>query len=135
MVSVKKNIKLRGHHLICLHFFTGEGYNFEFVANLRMVLGRAKSGEEIEICTGADDICRKCPHLKGERCFYDKNSDNEIRKMDRRAIKLLRLSAHGKIKWLEITSKIPEIIGEWADKYCETCGWRKACEKGFKMVQ
>ena len=129
MVSVKKNIKLRGHHLICLHFFTGEGYNFEFVANLRMVLGRAKSGEEIEICTGADDICRKCPHLKGESCLYNKDSDNEIRKMDKRAIKLLRLSAHDKVKWLEITNKIPEIITEWANIYCETCEWRKTCEK------
>ena len=135
MFPIKQNIRLRGHHLICLHFFSGEGYNFEFVANLRKVLERAESRGEIEICTGADDICRKCSHLKGERCFYDKNSDNEIRKMDRKAIKLLRLSAHGKVKWLKIRDKIPEIIKEWANTYCKACGWRKACEKSFKRVQ
>ena len=128
MISIKQYIKLRGHHLICLHFFSGEGYNFEFVANLRKTLERACSGEEIEICTDADDICRKCPHLKGESCFFDKNSDNEIRKMDRKAIKLLRLSAHGRVQWLKIRDKIPGIIKQWANIYCKACGWRKACE-------
>lgn len=89
---------------------------------------RACSGEEIEICTDADDICRKCPHLKREKCFFDKNSDNEIRKMDRRAIKLLRLSAHDRVKWLNIRDEIPGIIKEWENLYCKACGWRKACE-------
>jgi hypothetical protein len=128
---LNNNIKLRGHHLVCLHFFSGEGYNFEFVANLRKILEAAWSGKEIEVCSGADDICRKCPHLKGELCYFDKNSENEIRKMDRRAIKLLRLSAHGRVRWSKIRDKIPEIIKEWTDTYCKACGWRKACEIKF----
>ena len=131
MVPTEQYIKLRGHHLICLHFFSGEGYNFEFVANLKEILEKARSGEEIEICSNADDICRKCPHLKGEVCYFDKNSDHEIRKMDRRAIKLLRLSAHERVQWLEIRDKIPEIIKEWTDTYCKVCGWRRACETKF----
>ncbi|WP_460180906.1 hypothetical protein [Thermodesulfovibrio sp. TK110] len=35
-------ISLRRHHFICLHFFTGEGYNREFIENLYAVLDRAK---------------------------------------------------------------------------------------------
>lgn len=132
MCPMQPYIKLRGHHLICLNFFSGEGYNFEFVANLRKILERAWSGEEIEVCFGADDICRKCPHLKGKMCYFDKNSDNEIRKMDRRAIKLLRLSAHGRVQWLKIRDKIPEIIKEWTETHCKACGWRKACETKFR---
>jgi hypothetical protein len=127
--SIRPHIRLRGHHLICLHFFSGEGYNCEFVENLRKILERAGSGEEIEICTGVDDICKKCPHLKEERCFFDKNSENEMIKMDMRAIKLLRLSAHGKVQWLKIRDKIPEIIKEWANTYCKACGWKKACKE------
>jgi hypothetical protein len=128
MCPAQTYIKLRGHHLICLNFFSGEGYNFEFIANLRKILEKAWSGEEIEICSGADDICRQCPHLRGNKCYFDKNSDNEIRKMDRRAIKLLRLSAHGRVHWLKIRDKIPEIIREWTKTHCKACGWRKACE-------
>ena len=131
MVPDEQYIKLRGHHLICLHFFRGEGYNYEFVANLKEILERAWSGEKIEICSGADDVCKKCPHLKGKMCHFDGDADNEIRKMDRIAIKLLRLSAQGKFNWSEIRDKIPEIIEEWTGLYCKTCGWRKACEKSF----
>jgi hypothetical protein len=120
-------IRLRGHHLICLHFFSGEGYALEFIANLRKVLERAGSGEDITICTGADDICCKCSHLKGERCLADENSDVEIREMDRRALKLLRLKADEKVQWELIKDKIPEIIEEWTKAYCNACDWRKAC--------
>jgi hypothetical protein len=51
--------------------------------------------------------------------------------MDRRAIKLLRLSAHERVQWLEIRDKIPEIIKEWKDTYCKVCSWRRACEIKF----
>jgi hypothetical protein len=130
-IPLMSPLRLRGHHLICLHFFSGEGYNFEFIGNLKKILERAESGEEIEICSGADDICRKCPHLKGKRCFYDKDTDGEIREMDRKAIKLLRLSSQKRVKWMKIRDEIPEIIHEWSRDYCETCGWRKACEATF----
>jgi hypothetical protein len=127
--SIRPRIRLRGHHLICLHFFNGEGYDYEFIENLRKILERAWSGEKIKICSGADDICRKCPHLKGEMCYFDRDADQEIRKMDRRAIKLLRLSAQGKVDWSEIRDKIPAVIKEWADTYCKACGWKKACKE------
>jgi hypothetical protein len=132
--SIRPCIRLRGHHLICLHFFSGEGYDLEFIANLRNILERAGSGEEITICTGADDVCCKCSHLKGERCLVDEDSDHEIREMDRRALKLLRLSADGKVKWLLMKDKIPEIIEEWRKTYCNACGWRKACEQHFQVL-
>lgn len=129
--SNKPCIRLRGHHLICLHFFSGEGYDPEFIANLKKILERAGSGEEITICTGTDDVCCKCSHLKGEKCLADVDSDDEIREMDRRALKLLRLNADEEVQWGLIKDKIPEIIQEWTKTYCNTCGWRKACEQYF----
>jgi hypothetical protein len=129
-VSLQKpTIKLRGHHLICLHFFRGEGYNPEFVANLREVIKRAEAGEEIEVYSGADDVCKMCPYLKEGICFYDKDTEAEIREMDRRAIRLLRLKTRRRVKWLDIREKIPQIFREWSREYCEDCSWRKVCEK------
>jgi hypothetical protein len=122
-------IKFRGHHLICLHFFSGEGYNSEFVANLREILKRVEAGEEIEVCPGADDICKKCPYLKEDRCLYGRNTESEIREMDRTAIKFLRLKNQEGVKWEDIREKIPEILNEWSGEYCKNCAWRKVCEK------
>jgi hypothetical protein len=122
-------VRLRGHHVVCLHFFLGEGYKPEFIENLKEVLRRAEAGEEIEILVGADDVCRKCPYLKDTICVYDENAEDEIRDMDRTAIKLLGLRNKGKAKWTDIKKKIPIIFKKWKERYCEGCDWRSVCEK------
>jgi hypothetical protein len=122
-------VRLRGHHVVCLHFFLGEGYKPEFIENLKEVLRRAEAGEEIEILVGADDVCRKCPYLKDTICVYDENAEDEIRDMDRTAIKLLGLRNKGKAKWTDIKKKIPIIFKKWKGRYCEGCDWRSVCEK------
>jgi len=127
--SLKSGIKLRGHHLICLHFFSGEGYNPEFVENLKEVMKRVEDGAEIEVYSGPDDICKKCPYLKGEMCLYTEDADAGIREMDRKAGELLKIKNITGVKWQVIRRKIPEIFSEWEREYCEDCDWRKVCEK------
>jgi hypothetical protein len=127
-------LKLRGHHLICLHFFKGEGYNPEFVTNLEEILRRVEAGEEIEVCSGADDVCQMCPYLKVGMCFYAKNAETGIREMDKRAIELLGLKDRERVKWIDIKGKIPDIFREWAREYCKVCNWRKVCEKTTMYV-
>lgn len=122
-------VRLRGHHLVCLHFFLGKGYNPEFIENLKEILKRAEAGEEIEILAGADDVCKECPYLEGRICLYDETSEDEIREMDRTAIKLLGLENKGKVNWTDIKKKIPGVFGKWARRYCEECDWRWVCEK------
>lgn len=120
-------VRLRGHHLICLNFFKGEGYSPDFVANLRNVLERAEAGEQIELCEGADDICSACPSLQEKRCLYGEDSEKEIRKMDRAAIELLRIQPGVKISWPKIKERIPEIFVSWAEKFCRECDWSVVC--------
>ena len=125
----KSPIKLRGHHLLCLHFFTGEGYNPEFIENLKEILIRAQSREEIEVCSGVDDVCSVCPFLKERRCHYDKYAENEIQKMDRDAIKLLKIEPGMKVMWFDIKERVKRILRTWKGNYCKNCNWRKVCEK------
>ena len=66
-------LKLRGHHLVCLHYFQGEGYSREFVCNLQELVHRAEKGEPVEVVVGPDDVCRACPNLRKGRCRH-KNS-------------------------------------------------------------
>lgn len=121
-------LTLRGHHLICLHFFSGEGYDAQFVANLRDVLKRAED-EDIEIVSTADSICTKCPYLKDYKCTYDEKADEEIREMDKTALKLLNLTTGQKITWQHLKNLIQGIFHEWHDRYCNGCDWTQACEK------
>jgi len=120
--------KMRGHHLICLHFFSGKGYDQKFISNLRLILEKA-SHSGVEIVTGADDICVACIHLKNEKCSYSEQADDEIRKMDRFALRALRENVGSKIQWNIIKEKIPSIFPSWAKKYCKKCTWEKVCEE------
>ncbi|MCL5022068.1 MAG: DUF1284 domain-containing protein [Nitrospirae bacterium] len=126
---------LRGHHLICLHFFHGEGYNEEFVQNLREVLRSAENGET-EVRRGGDDVCRKCPYLDRAGCRYSDTAEEGIAEMDRKALALLRLSHGAKVKWNETKHRLPDIFRTWYDTYCIACSWRRACEKddGFRRL-
>lgn len=119
---------LRGHHLICLHFFSGEGYNPGFIENLHNVLREAEE-EEVRVLFGGDDVCGKCPSQDNSLCRYSENSDIEIKTMDEKTLDLLDLSIGDIIGWKDIRGKIPGIFQEWHRTYCMACGWKKACEK------
>jgi hypothetical protein len=119
---------LRGHHLICLHFFRGEGYNPEFVENLVSVLKKADV-TPIKVVRGVDDVCTKCPHKANDKCLYGENSDEEIREMDKRALELLMVEEYDEIKWNDIVEELPSIFGSWYASYCSSCEWRGACDR------
>lgn len=51
-------VRLRPHHLLCMLTFVGKGYNAAFVANYTAIARRLSEGEEIEVVSGPDEICR-----------------------------------------------------------------------------
>ncbi len=117
-------IYLRGHHLICLHFFTGEGYSKEFVENLYSVINRTEN-EIIHVAEGADEICKKCPYLIDNICKDEK----EIADMDKTALKLLKLKTTDNVSWDEIKKNLLEIFNHWYKLYCVPCIYMDVCSK------
>ncbi len=115
--------KLRGHHLICLNFFRGEGYSEDFIRNIHTVIGKQK----IEIVDGPDDVCAKCPYLKDGICKNPDHTEETIQLLDRDALRLLELKSGMEISWEAISDKLPGIIDEWRTLYCTGCGYRKVC--------
>ncbi len=128
-------ILLRGHHLICLHFYNGDGYGPEFTDNLCGIKRRAKAGEWIEVACGPDDVCTLCPYLKAGKCLYNETADMEITEMDEKAVGLFKVTTGEKIHWRDLKNKIPEIFGVWSKKYCKGCGWLKACKKDAQFKE
>lgn len=92
--------KLRGHHLICLNFFRGEGYSEDFVENIYSVIKK----ETVEIVRGADDVCARCPYLKEGKCSeYD-----DIMLQDSEALMLLGFKPGMVVEWKSISGKYPK---------------------------
>ena len=119
---------LRGHHLVCLHFFSGEGFEPEFQKNLNQILSQVKK-ETIVIAQGADSICIRCEHIKNGKCEYQENQDEGILKMDTKALQLLELKPGERITWIEIKRKLSSIFKSWYESYCIQCDWQYVCKK------
>ncbi len=117
---------LRGHHLICLHFFNGEGYDESFIHNLKKVMDRADN-ESVAISSGADDVCNHCVFLKKGRCESSGTSEKAIKKMDIKALALLNQSVGDIVEWAEIKENVSSIFPDWYFQYCTECEWKKAC--------
>jgi len=119
-------IRLRAHHLICLHFYRGEGYDKRFVENLTRVL---KEAEEfgVTLVDGGDDVCAACPSFSYNICTNQPGGEEKIQMLDRLAIKLLKPN-DAVLHWREIKTQIPAIIGEWKNKACQNCEWKTVCE-------
>ena len=122
----------RGHHLICLHFYKGEGYNDDYIEHLSNTLELAEKGA-IEICEGADCICAKCPNLSDDNCAYYENAEADIRRMDATALDLFGLSPDTSIPWKEVREKVEKIFHDWYGLYCKDCNWISACQKNVRF--
>ncbi len=119
--------KLRGHHLICLNFFRGEGYSDDFIENIYSVIRK----ERIEIVAGADEVCARCPYLKDNRCSSSEYTDEKILLQDEKALKLLEFKPGMIIDWKMISAKLPYIIEKWKQEFCMDCGYLKTCTDLF----
>lgn len=128
-------ITLRGHHLICLHFFSGEGFTEEYINNLENIKKRLTKGEIIKTGVQADDICKMCGYLRNGKCLYNETADIEILNMDKTAINLLGLEMVINLKWQKINTRLPSIFKAWHKKYCIDCDWLNICKKNEEFLK
>ncbi|MDK2880179.1 MAG: uncharacterized protein PWR06_2895 [Thermoanaerobacteraceae bacterium] len=122
-------VRFRGHHLICLNFFQGEGYSQDFIDNLKQLLDRAEKGEKIEVVAGPDDVCKVCPSLKGDICTHKEGADEEIKELDNQARSYLGVEPGQKVDWKEIRQGVAKIPGSWFSDFCKGCDWEKVCNR------
>lgn len=125
---------LRGHHLICLQFFSGEGYNREFIDNLGKIITRTEK-ETIKITSGPDDVCAACPSLKDSACGYKDGAEEEINYLDSTALDLLLRSPGDTINSEDIRKLVPSIFKRWYIMICRECGWLGACNKNIQFLE
>jgi uncharacterized protein len=114
--------ELRAHHLLCLHFFSGEGYSADFVANLHRVVAAAED-DGVTIVEGADSVCARCPGLDGTVC----ESEAEIGRLDELALRLLSVEPGEVVVWAEVRDRLPDVLEAWYAGACDGCDWLAVC--------
>jgi hypothetical protein len=126
---------LRGHHLICLQFYRGQGYSDSFVANLEHVQASAAEKPAV-IVSGPDDVCSACPGLGPDGTCQDPDTgEAEALRIDALALQLLdaaigeSLSLSHAREWLAADAAACE---RWRAESCLTCRWQRACEDGWR---
>lgn len=110
--------------MICLHFFKGKGYGRDFIDNISNVIEKARRSE-IEIVDGTDDVCGACPYSRDGFCAYSENADQEVRRLDELAARLLNV--RDTVGWDQVKGRIPAIIEAWKKDACKHCDWNKTC--------
>ena len=123
-------VELRGHHLICLQFYRGEGYSATFVDNLDGVLARLADEPALVIAT-ADAVCAACPELGADGVCA---GEVEISRIDALAFSLLSVEPGERITLAEARERLvgdAVATGRWRSGVCDGCAWENVCERGW----
>jgi uncharacterized protein len=137
-MAAKTPVCLRGHHLICLQFFRGEGYSDEFVENLTHVLARAAT-EPVLVVSGIDNVCAACPELGSDgRCASeDAGGEEEIARIDELALGILDVKPGQRVSLAEVRGLLESDaigVGTWRAEACHGCAWESVCEDGWDAM-
>ncbi len=121
-----KTLFLRPHHLLCMRFFEGRGYDARFVENMYELLRELEAGEPaITLVDGCDAVCAACPENREGRCAnFDK-----VRRIDRRALDAMGLDFGDTKSRRELDELVQSAViapGKLKD-VCGDCEWLYIC--------
>lgn len=136
---MNRPLRLRAHHLLCVHGFRGMGYNPGFVDNLAAIVYRFQNepGLQIQILRNLDAVCAACPSNGGDICEQERR-DRHIQAMDDRVIRRLEL-AEGEVYDRDdlVERTASRIRPEDLDILCRGCEWLPygVCKEGLASLR
>ena len=116
---------LRPHHGMCLAFFIGKGYSDSFTKNMKNILDILTDGAFIRLCSGADEICLKCPNRRGSACV----SEEKVSRYDGAVLSACGLKEGDEISFEKFTRAVQTRIIETGRRaeICTDCRWSGVC--------
>lgn len=132
-------VVIRGHTLLCLQGFRGEGYSENFIRNMAEIHDRLKSDPKTRVLVtdSPDHFCGACPHLKSGCTLRGPNFEQHIVAQDRQVLDLLGLKAGQAVTWEEILFRIgSRIRSKMLDDICGDCQWLTLgfCKEGIDQL-
>lgn len=130
-------VKLRGHHLICLQFYRGQGYSPQFVENLDHVQSSALDTPAL-VVSAPDDVCAACPGLGADgTCNHPDTGEAEALRIDALALQLLDVAIGEWVSLNDARSRLaadPAACERWRAESCAGCAWGQACDDGWREL-
>ena len=129
--------QLRGHHLVCLQFYRGQGYSDTFVANLDRVQKTTAKTPAL-VVSGPDDVCAACPGLGADgTCQHPDTGEAEALRIDALALQLLDAAIGETLSLSDARARLAAdaaACDRWRSESCASCLWESACEDGWQEL-
>lgn len=127
-MNSEKTLLLRPHHGLCIQFFQGNGYSEEFVENMQGIVDALQKNPSVTLVSGADEVCRCCPNLMGER---NCNAQEKVTAYDNAVLDLCLLQIGDSLRWEDFTATVKENILEKniRTSVCGDCQWTEMCSR------
>lgn len=116
--------RLRGHHLLCLLAFSGDGYSREFIVRFARLAAIYRNPDSlIEVLTSADDACAACPHGSPDGCRSAIDGPEQaVKELDRAVLDLLGIGP-GIHRASDLHARLARAEHEAVHKTCQACSW------------
>lgn len=124
-----KEVKLRYHHIMCMHTYSGHGYDEIFAKNMEKTIKILKENPNINIrfVDNCDDICKACPNRDVEYC----SGEESIREKDIKVKRYFNLDKKKINTYNDLVGEISPTFRTLKDisKVCGECYFKKLCNK------
>ena len=133
-------IRLRGHTLLCLQGFRGEGYSPAFISNMAAIHQALIQDPDrrIEVIASPDAVCGACPHRQSSGCTLNgQRSEKEMVEQDQVVLQRLGLKAGDRLRWVDLLERIRNSIGgDELPAICGSCCWLPLgyCREGINRL-
>ena len=120
MASPDKSVRLRPHHLLCIQYYRGKGYDEAFVSNMNAIVGKLGETSDtwIRLVSGGDDVCACCPNYS-ERC----RSEEKVLRFDRNVKEMFTLK-EDLYRWEDLCRTVrTNLTDEKQRQICSGCEW------------
>ncbi|GGA47201.1 DUF1284 domain-containing protein [Paenibacillus physcomitrellae] len=127
-------IRLRGHHLLCLAGYRGMGYSPDFTRNMTALYERLRNSPSslVTLVEGPDDLCRCYPEDKPNHC-----REGRVYDRDQAVLTRLGFTPGARIAWQEVMQRMQlSVTPEDIPQLCTSCPWRSygVCEEGVARI-
>ncbi len=138
--SMVEPISIRGHTLLCLQGFRGEGYDATFIDRLTEIHKTLSDDPArlVQVVQAPDALCSYCPNLTLDRCELNgADSEVEMKAQDADVMRRLEIGTGEILSWQEIFNRIgTRLKGNDLNEICGHCRWLPLgyCSEGIEKL-
>lgn len=123
---------LRPHHLLCLNFYSGKGYNKVFNEQIGYIYKNLAYNPEIKIVKGHDCLCYSCPNMIENIC----KDHNKVLKYDTLVLDYCNITYDSTYYWEDINKIVNNkiILNNRLISICSDCCWFDICNNKFDLT-